>query len=204
VNEQEADYLIEPPKPGAKRVPPEDRLAEIVRQAEENDHLRHLYGKPLDLGDDDPNWFIARELKNAGFSHPLIERGKPVDEMLEAAQKIVDRLRRQRRRLASSESGCTAQDADAFNRSRGYEIEAYRRELQKANRAIRDYNLGAPDVLHRRPLNVEREVSAIEAEIPPLAILSPPPEPPRQPSRLLRVLRRLRGQSPSLDHMSPP
>jgi hypothetical protein len=162
-----------------------------VRVAEESNHLRHLYGKPLDLGDDDPNWFIARELKNAGFSHPLIERGRPIDEILDGAGKIVDRLRRQRRWLSNPESDATARDAYIFNQSRGYELDAYRRELEKANRAIRDYNLGVPDALHRRPLNVQRETTRIEAEIPPLDIPSPPPAPQRRPSRLSEMLRRL-------------
>ena len=77
------------------------RLREVAAQAEEqamgriqSGEIRHLHGKPLDLSDDSPTWFVNKLLKREGYSHPLIERGREVDTVQREVDAIVADLRR--------------------------------------------------------------------------------------------------------------
>lgn len=148
----------------------DEALAESIRQAEESGELEHLYGKPLDLGDDNADWLVNRFLKNAGFSHPLLEQAKELDEGRAQADAILDRIRRRREWLTPQEGGVTPQQAQRFNAMRAEAIEAYGSRLGHLNRAIENYNLVAPTALHRKRINLEEAIAEARREIPPLEI----------------------------------
>src|SRR5437764_9380252 len=84
--------------------PTEDDLAQAIRASQESGELRHLYGKPLDLSEDTSDWLMRRILRDAGFSHPVLERGKDLETGRRAAETIVEGLRRRRGWLASPEA----------------------------------------------------------------------------------------------------
>lgn len=150
-------------------------LGEQVRRAEERGDLRHLYGKPLDLSQDTSEWLVNRFLKQAGFSHPLIEYGRELEEPAREADRVLERLRRRRQWLLRPEARCSVQDAHAFNSLRRAALEEYREKLLKLNRAIMDFNLRAPGAFHRRAYNVEGAVAAAGADIPEIQIEIPEP-----------------------------
>ena len=157
------------PRPrGRLRVDGVDVMAEQVRSAEQSGALRHVYGKPLDLSDDSPDWFMRKLLREEGFSLPLIERSKDIDRAVRNAEAIVERMRRRHEWLASPKSGCTAEVAEQFNRSRQHAFEQYHAALDSLNRHILDYNLSAPAPLQRRGFVVEAEVERVACEIPVL------------------------------------
>lgn len=146
----------------------QDATSSAVQETQESGELRHLYGKPLDLSDDSPEWFTRKLLKREGVAPPLVERGKDLDRAEREAEKGVERLRRRRAWLASPEARCTPEQAEAFNRTRQTTLDDYRDALVELNRAIRDYNLVAPLPMHRRGYRVERVLAAVSAEIAPL------------------------------------
>jgi hypothetical protein len=167
----------------------EDALAEEMRRVHSSGELAHMYGRPLDLSQDADEWLAARFLKQAGFSHPLIEQGREVDAAMAAVQRHLERLRDQRARLAAG--WYSAQEADRFNRTRAETLERYRSDLLDVNRSIRDYNLAVPDALQRLPFDVEALTEQAVQGILPLPY-TPPEQPRRQRQGLLRRLR-LRG-----------
>jgi DnaJ-like protein len=171
----------------------ERELEEALRLAHEQGELRHLYGKPLDLSDDSPEWLVNRTLKQAGFSHPALERGKELDAAQPEADALLERLRRRRSWLAGPQSRCIPEQAAAFNDLRQRTLEAYGEKLNQLNRDIRDYNLGAPASLHRRHIDVQQAVARAGLEIPPLDVTVPADPPASSGSGLRGALRRLRG-----------
>lgn len=139
--------------------------ADAIRRIHESGELRHLYGRPLDL-DDDPDWLATRVLKQQGFSHPLIERGRELDEPRRAVDRLADRLRRRARPMASGE-GKSAAEISNFNEWRASALDDYRTALIALNRAIRDFNLQAPEALHQRPIPVDESVLRLARDVPP-------------------------------------
>ena len=140
----------------------------VMREIEERGELKHLLGKPLEL-DDDPEWLVNRVLKQQGFSHPLIEMGKELEEPRQKAEMIIGRLRRRRRALAAKPH----LDVDAavrFNEDRDEDLEKYREALTAWARAVRDHNLRVPEALHRRPVQVDAEMARVSREIEPLPV----------------------------------
>ncbi len=144
----------------------------VMREIEESGELNHLHGKPLDL-DDDPDWLVTRVLKQQGFSHPMIEMGKDLEELREKAVVIVERLHRRRRVLASKHR-LETEAAERFNQDRETELEKYREALVALNRAVRDHNLQVPEALHHRPPQIEAEVARVSREIEPLTVRGEP------------------------------
>jgi len=151
----------------------QDATVEAVRAIEENGELRHLHGRPLDLGDDSPDWFLHRMLKRDDLSLPLIERGKDIDAAARDAAEIVERLRRRRAWLTSPEARLTPAAAGDFNAYRERMLDEYRDGLVALNKAILDYNLTAPSALHRRGVIVAQRVEQATAEIQPLEATEP-------------------------------
>jgi hypothetical protein len=145
----------------------EEATAQEMQRLHESGEISHLFGRPLQL-DDDPDWLATRILKQQGYSHPLIERSRELDEPRRAAEAIVDRLRRRHARLTRPGYTYTAQEAETFNRARHYALEDLGDKLAVLNRAIRDFNLQAPDSLQQRPVVVEETVSWLSVDIPPL------------------------------------
>src|SRR5947209_1900023 len=133
-------YLAEPRKSLSERNIGGEVEA-MIRSLEESGELRHLHGKPLDLSDDSPNWFIARALKRNGFSHPLLERAREVDAAEAEADGFLDRLRERRSR---QEDSGTPDAAGAFNDALPHLLNDYRRTLEALHTAIRVFNLAAP------------------------------------------------------------
>jgi len=155
-----------------------DATTEMVRAIEQHGELSHLRGQPLDLGDDGPDWFLHRMLKQDGLSLPLIERGKDIDALEGETAAILERLRRRREWLLGRAAGCTPAEAVDFNDQRGRALEEYRERLVALNKAILGYNLTAPTPLHRRGIIVDRLVSRATdeiPEIPPLEATAPEP-----------------------------
>jgi hypothetical protein len=171
----------------------EDATTAAVNEWQDSGELRHLHGRPLDLADDSPDWLLHRMLKQQGFSLPIIERGKDLDEAQSRAAAIVERLRRRHAWLVRPEARCTREQAHAFNVSRVRALEEYRTALGELNRAIRDYNLTAPSALHRRGYIVDQVVADVAQEIPPLDESAPAPAPAAAPSWVRAVWRRCQG-----------
>lgn len=146
----------------------QDATTQAVRAAEETGELRHLYGRPLDLSDNSPEWFTHKLLKREGVAPPAIERARDIDRAQHEAEAILDRLRRRRAWLTDPEVGYTAAQARDFNRLRASGLEDYRAALAALNRAILDYNLTAPPALHRYGIRVEETMEGVTREIAPL------------------------------------
>jgi Domain of unknown function (DUF1992) len=163
----------------------EESISQAMRSAEATGELRHLYGKPLDLGDDSPDWLVTKVLKQQGFTHPLLERARDLEEPKRKADAIVERMRERRDRLTRPGTQYTAEQAEAFNTWRSFALAEYRDALAALNRAIHDYNLAIPPALHKRPYRIEKTLATAEDEIPPVSIPQPPP-PAR--SRLRTIL----------------
>lgn len=163
----------------------EEAVADEMQRLQESGEISHLYGQPLQL-DDDPDWLVARVLKNQGYSHPLLEAARDLDEPRRHAEDVLARLRRRHRWLSDPASGCTPEQAAAFNTLREQALQAYRSRLESLNRAIRDYNLTVPEALHQRPVRIERAVAQAAEEIPAIS----PREAPRRKRRFWRGLRR--------------
>ena len=171
----------------------EDATTAAVNEWQDSGALQHLHGRPLDLSDDSPDWLLHRMLKQQGFSLPIIERGKDLDEAQRRATAIVERLRRRRVWLVRPEARCTPEQVHAFNASRVRALEEYRTALGELNRAIRDYNLTAPLALHRRGYIVDQVVAGLAQEIPPLDEPTSAPAPAAAPSWVRAVWRRCQG-----------
>lgn len=139
---------------------------QLLRDARERDELRELHGKPLDLSDESPNWFMHRLLRREGVSHPLIERGRDVDDAIAEVWRTVEPVQQRRARLSTPDVPVTHREASAFNLRRQQALNEVRARLPELNRLIRDHNLMVPDALHRRPFPVEETMERLEAEIP--------------------------------------
>lgn len=145
-----------------------DAMSAAIHEAEQTGALRHLYGQPLDLSDDSPEWFARKLLKREGAAPPLVECGKDLDAAQQAAEVIMERVRRRRAWLASPAARCTPVQAEAFNKVRQIALAEYRAALIELNRGIRDYNLVAPLPMQRRGYIVDKLMTRVEQEIAPL------------------------------------
>jgi hypothetical protein len=143
----------------------EEATSEHMSWLEESGELRHLHGKPLDLSDD-PNWLVTRVLKQAGFSHPLLEQRKELYAPLAPVEGRLDALSRRREWLLRPESRSVREDYRRFDADRARALEEYRERLAEVNRGIRDFNLTAPDALHERPIRTDVMMQQIEERIP--------------------------------------
>ncbi len=152
---------------------------QAMRRAAEGE-LQHLQGKPLDLSDDSPAWFLNRMLKREGFSHPLIERGKEVDQVQGDVDRIARSLRNAHARLTDAGYVGTVDQVRGFNIMRMHGLGEYREALGRLNRAIMFHNLGVPESLHRRPVLIEDAIERLAEEVPEI------PEPVTPPRRTLR------------------
>jgi hypothetical protein len=170
----------------------QDATTSALREWEEQGALRHLHGKPLDLSDDSPDWFIHNLLKHEGVAPPAIERGKDLDAAQQDAERIVERIRRRRDWLVQPAARCTAEGARAFNETRARALEEYRAALNDLNRAILAYNLSVPAPLHRRGILVDRAVETAAREIPPLELAAAPAAPASAPGGVRRLWRKVR------------
>lgn len=151
----------------------EEATSEHMRQLEESGELRHMHGKPLDLNDD-PDWLVTKVLKQAGISHPLIEQRKELYRPLEQLDGRIERLERQRAWLLRPESKATPDDFRLFNSDRDRFLHDYRSRLHEVNRAIRDFNLTAPDAFQERPLRIDAMLAAIEERVPSVHVSDGP------------------------------
>ena len=159
----------------------EEQTEETMRRLHESGEISHLYGKPLDLRND-PEWLATQVLKQQGFTHPLLERARDLEEPQRAADLVLERLTRRRSWLANPASRATLEDIEAFNAQRTRALDEYRDKLHRLNRAISDYNLVVPEAIQRRPVLVDSAVERAALEIPALA---PPEIPVKRRSRHL-------------------
>src|SRR5579864_9258284 len=103
----------------------DELTGEALRRIHERGELSHLYGKPLQL-DDDPDWLVTRTLKAQGFSHPVLEKAKELEQPRRAAEAVLIRLARRRAWLCNPRSQATAADIHAFNQLRERGLGEYR------------------------------------------------------------------------------
>lgn len=174
----------------------EELIAGMVYAAHQSGELSHLYGRPLDLSDDGPDWMVRHVLKRAGVTHPLVEQLGSLNRDRREADAIVERLA-ERRRTHASRVGHSSAEGDepiapaqvrAFNASRDHALAQYRIRLDKLSRRIRDHNLTAPLPLQQRPIPVDACVNAAAQRVPPIET---PPTPARSHRpRWTRGLRR--------------
>ncbi len=162
---------------------------QLLQEARERDELRALWGRPLDLSDESPNWFMNRLLRREGVSHPLIERGRDVDEAIAEVWRLLEPVRQRHARLTALEPQVTERDASAFNLRREHALEEARVRLPELNRVIRDHNLMVPDALHRRPFPLAETLERLASEIPPIE--AQVPEGGRQQEGWRRHMRKL-------------
>lgn len=189
---EQAENTQPPRRPRSRpRHPTEAELERAMRLAEESGELRHLYGKPLDLSDSTPEWFAKKMLKDQGFSHPLIEQARDLERAGQAVEAVAERLARRRAWLMREGRAVSWEEAQHFNRSREEALESYVDRLRQHNSAILTHNLGAPDWLHQRTVNVDQAVQSLAERVPPL---TPTPRPVQSPflGWLSSVRRRLR------------
>lgn len=146
---------------------------QLIRGVTQTSELREHEGRPLDLSDDTPSWFMNRLLRREGVSHPLIERGRDVDEAIEATWRRLEPLQRRYSRLAALGAEASPREMSAYNLRRTQLLEETRARLPDLNRLIRDHNLIVPDALHRRPFPVDDTMKRLESDIPELS----PPQP---------------------------
>ena len=167
----------------------EDATDEAMRVMHERGELQHLHGKPLDLSDSSSDWLVNRVLKEQGFSHPLIERGKEIEEAERKLAAPLEQLRQRRSWLTRPGTGPTSEQIRSFNQRRERVLADYRARLEQLNRDLRDYNLTVPDALHRRLFSVDAMVARAAGEIAPLRPQAPA-EPAPQPKGIRRLFRR--------------
>jgi hypothetical protein len=167
---------------------------QLLAELRERDELQSLSGQPLDLSDDSPSWFMNRLLRREGMSHPLLERGRDVDEALEELWKILEPVRRWWDRIVAGRQW-TAAEAATFNLRRSQALADIRERIPRVNALIRDHNLVVPDALHRRPMPVEETMRRLAEDIPELESAVPLTPSPRRgwPAILLRATFRKRG-----------
>lgn len=123
-----------------RRTAMEEILEDAMRQWRQDGDLARLSGKPLDLTDDSPEWFSNRLLKGEGFSHPTIERGRNVDQLLREAELIEQKASEVAQGLAGVPERLLGE---------------YRAKLEEYNRAVVGYNISVPELLQRSLVNVE-------------------------------------------------
>jgi hypothetical protein len=158
----------------------EEMTGRHMQVLEEHGDIRHLHGKPLDL-DDDPNRLAARVLKQAGFTHPVLEQRRELHTPLAPVREKLERLRGWRERLTAPGRRLRLDELQAFNADRERLLDAYRAAIGEVNRAILDFNLTAPTALHERSLVLDREMARQEADIPALGADDlPTPQPPKR------------------------
>lgn len=184
------------PRERNRGLPREEELAELVRAAQESGELRHLYGRPLDLTDTSPDWFITRTLRREGVTHPALQRRRELEAQRSDVEAIVDQLRRRRDRVASFGAERFPWRAHDFNASREYELRRYRERLQVFNRAVRDYNITVPTALQFPYAQIEEEVRRAEGQVPVLDVHPAELEDPVVVSRLRSLINRLRPGLP--------
>jgi hypothetical protein len=165
---------------------------QLVAEAAEAGALESFHGQPLDLSDDSPTWFMNRLLRREGVSHPLIERGRDIDEAARELWQILEPVRRRRETLSQARIEPSEREVATFNGRREQVLAEVRERLPALNRLIRDHNLMVPDALHRRTVPVEETMTRLEAELP--ALEHRPPEDSTRPARRTGRLRRLIGR----------
>ena len=120
-----------------RRTAMEEILDQAMRRWRDQGDLTRLSAARVDLTDTSPEWFANRLLKREGFSHPVLERGRDVDQLLRDAEAVAERLRRLPPGIC----------ADRLTAS-------YRAKLGEYNRAATAYNPQVPDLLQKRRVDV--------------------------------------------------
>jgi hypothetical protein len=168
---------------------------QLIQSVAEREELRSLHGQLLDLTDDSPNWFMNRLLRREGVSHPLIERGRDVDDAITDAWRILEPLRRRYERLAAEGEQAAPRDVSAYNLRRAQALDDVRGRLPEVNRLIRDHNLMVPDAMHRRPFPIEETMERLERDFPalPEAVSNRVAEESGRRRRLFDIIRRRGG-----------
>ena len=132
----------------------ESVIDRVIREAMERGEFENLphRGKPLPPRDERAgDWTSAFEmLREAGMAPPWIEADKEARRRLDERDRLLDQAR-----LSSLLARETMR-------------RRMRETVAAANRAIADLNALAPSVrVHRRPLDPERELAALEERFPP-------------------------------------
>ena len=96
------------------------------------------------------------------MSHPLIERGRDVEAIRNDAAAVAGAAQSARSQARSP--GRPVVDVRAFNQLRASLLDEYRQRLYALDRAILDFNLTVPDVLHKHRIRVDKVVEQLAAD----------------------------------------
>lgn len=141
---------------------PPRSLDEQIRQAIQRGEFDNLpgKGKPLKLEEnphEDPGWRMAyRMLKENGYTLPWIETRRKIELDYEKEVQLLKRNWEWRKNATGRRGMMHAE------REWQQALQAFRDEISKLNKRIRDYNLEIPsNQFQRRPINIEQEIIAI-------------------------------------------
>lgn len=145
-----------------RRTAIEEIVSDALRQWEEDGDLRRLAGQSLDLDDDSPDWFTNRMLKREGFTHPALERGKDVDELRAEVDRAEECVLHHAARRSPHPAEWRSHEV-----IRRRLLSEFRAAIVAFNNAVLAYNIGVPDVLHKRSLALESFVAALDKATAP-------------------------------------
>jgi DnaJ homolog subfamily C member 28 len=138
-----------------------DSIDEQIQEAQARGEFDNLpgSGKPLNL-DDNP--FIGDKaaayslLKHNGYAPPEIELAKEIRTAFQKAQKKLEKLRHQRKSLATKRISPFGSEKRAFNHAVEKATTEYDQLLRELNRKILTLNLITPVSMHMCLFEVEK------------------------------------------------
>jgi hypothetical protein len=133
----------------------EELLRRAAGQWHESGDLSHLKEHPIDLSDTSENWFANRLLRREGFSHPLIERGKDIDERLSQVDQI-------EAALTTVSGGPSRRSPEALTGRRVRLPDELRQILDQLSVDIFAYNTLVPTAMQKPVIDVEGRVARAE------------------------------------------
>jgi len=138
-------------------------IEELIRKAIEEGKFDDLpgKGKPLNLDDNphaDPEWNMAYHiLKSSGHSLPWLETRQDILTSLEEQRQALRRTWEWRQEALRNKQAYKPVENE-WQRAAG----AFREQMGKLDKRIRDFNLEAPSERFQLPrLQIEKEISAI-------------------------------------------
>ncbi|MDQ3855526.1 MAG: DUF1992 domain-containing protein [Chloroflexota bacterium] len=157
-----------------------DVVERRIRDAQEQGKFRDLAGKgkPQDIQDnpfEDPEMRLAYKiLSNAGFAPPWVELSNEIEADLQAAERVWEHYRSQRRRQmdAVHRSSVTrfAELVTELDAARDRVLDRLLKRWSEVNRKIAHFNATVPsESLQKRTVSVQRERRKFELEFPLLA-----------------------------------
>ena len=149
-----------------------DLIEERIRAAQAEGEFDNLpgAGKPLTL-DDNPyagDRALAFHLLQVNHVLPQeLELGREIEADLARADKLLDRLRRERNWIRTQPAFSQPRLRRAYLALRAKVAQEYEQALQELRSKTLTLNIIAPSALHRPLLDVEERMQAFQQEFPP-------------------------------------